>query len=146
MFQIGKLVNKCQENTLIFIFEIFRLLLSAPFQFLRLPSAVNGCCRSRMPISGSPLDSYFRHFCSVSLTNLFFYQGKIEAEIHLYQERLEKNQIQWKEHCESRVQETMRNAENLAEQKLEVWRNDVETKLQSMVSSLNYQLGILKSK
>lgn len=84
--------------------------------------------------------------CSVSLTNLFFYQGKIEAEIHLYQERLEKNQIQWKEHCESRVQETMRNAENLAEQKLEVWRNDVETKLQSMVSSLNYQLGILKSK
>ena len=88
---------------------------------------------------------------SALLTNLhivgfYVYQNKSTVALELLQERYDSSCEQWESHCELRVKEATKKAEEESEQRLKMWQNEVESKLRQLVTTLEQQLGILKTK
>ena len=62
--------------------------------------------------------------------------------MELLEDKYKRNESDWETH----VQAIKQAAELDADRKLQTWQNEVESKLRHLITTLEHQLGILKSK
>ena len=68
------------------------------------------------------------------------------AELELLQQRFENVQEQNDTYCLLRIQEATQKAEEEANRRLQIWQNDVDLKMNHLITTLEQQLGVLKVK
>lgn len=77
---------------------------------------------------------------------MYIFQTKSIAELELLQQRFESSQEQNEAYCLLRIQEATQNAEEEANRRLQIWQNEVDSKMSHLITTLEQQLGILKVK
>ncbi|XP_057381397.1 centrobin-like [Daphnia carinata] len=68
------------------------------------------------------------------------------VELELLQQRFEASQEQHENYSQVRIKEATKNAEEEANRRLQIWQNEVESKMSHLINTLEHQLGILKAK
>ncbi|KAI9552759.1 hypothetical protein GHT06_020639 [Daphnia sinensis] len=68
------------------------------------------------------------------------------VELELLQQRFEASQEQHENYSQVRIKEATKNAEEEANRRLQIWQNEVESKMSHLITTLEHQLGILKAK